>query len=109
MSELLFNVNNYSCTNLASLPQLLPRRFTMCSSLSFQRYLITWGVIKIAHLQTFTNVSGIEDHAFNHASAMLSQKDLISLGAVPSDPLVCRTCYSTAVQQVVVARCGAPQ
>ena len=64
-SELPFNINNYSCTNLASLLQLLPRRYTMCSSLSFQRCLITRGVTVIALAQMFTNVDDIDDHAFN--------------------------------------------
>ena len=64
-SELLFNVNNYSCTNLVSLPQVPSQRYTMCSSLSFQRCLITRGVTLIALAQSFANVADIEDHAFN--------------------------------------------
>ena len=74
-SELSFNINNYSCTNLASLLQLLPRRYTMCSSLSFQRCLITRGVTEIALAQTFTNEGGIEDHAFNLESKIGSSQN----------------------------------
>ena len=64
-SELPFNVNKYSCTNLVSLPQVPPQRYTMCSSLSFQRCLITRGVTVITLAQSFANVADIEDHAFN--------------------------------------------
>ena len=46
-------------------PQVPPQRYTMCSSLSFQRCLITRGVTVIALAQSFANVADIEDHAFN--------------------------------------------
>ena len=58
--ELRFDINNYSCTNLASLPQLPPGRFTMCPSLSFQRCLIARGTIEM-----FANMADTEDHVFN--------------------------------------------
>ena len=74
-NEISFNINNYSCTNLTSLPQLPPRRFTMCSSLSFQRCLITRGIIKIALAQAFANVADIEDHAFNQLEPQEGRED----------------------------------
>ena len=46
-------------------PQVPPPRYTMCSSLSFQRCLITRGVTVIALAQSFANVADIENHAFN--------------------------------------------
>ena len=55
-SELPFNVNNYSCPNLAPLLQLLPSRFTLRFSFCFQRYLTTQGVTVIALAQMFNNV-----------------------------------------------------
>ena len=48
----------------------------MCSSLSFQRCLITRGVTVIALVQTFTNVADIEDHAFNRVGSAGAQGGL---------------------------------
>ena len=65
-TRLIINSENYSYTNLAPLLPLLPSRFILRFSFCFQRYLTTQGVTVIALAQTFANVAGVGDHAFNH-------------------------------------------